>query len=118
MLSSHYHHHKSKAFSQLTQCPFTGTLLLFDPGATTSKLAAEKLGPGLDQVTGEAVEEMETATQPLGAPGAGIATQPVQAPGSFTEVQPTGEGDMSAASDSDLIGDPPGPVCRQGGLQR
>ena len=29
MLSSHYHHHKSKAFSQLTQCPFTGTLLLF-----------------------------------------------------------------------------------------
>ena len=46
----------------------------FDPGATTSKLAAEKPGPGLDQVTGEAVEEMETATQPLGAPGAGIAT--------------------------------------------
>ena len=62
----------------------------FDPGATTSKLAAEKSGPGLDQVTGEAVEEMETATQPLGAPGAGIATQPVQAPGSFPEVQPTG----------------------------
>ena len=29
MLSSHYHHHKSKTFSQLTQCPFTGTLLLF-----------------------------------------------------------------------------------------
>ena len=28
MLSSHYHHHKSKTFSQLTQCPFTGTLLL------------------------------------------------------------------------------------------
>ena len=27
MLSSHYHHHKSKTFSQLTQCPFTGTLL-------------------------------------------------------------------------------------------
>ena len=73
----------------------------FDPGATTSKLAAEKSGPGLDQVTGEAVEEMETATQPLGAPGAGIATQPVQAPGSFPEVQPTGEGDVSAASDSE-----------------
>ena len=51
----------------------------FDPGATTSKLAVEKPGPGLDQVTGEAVEEMQTATQPLGAPGAGIATQPVQA---------------------------------------
>ena len=30
MLSSHYHHHKSKTFSQLTQCPFTGTLLLFE----------------------------------------------------------------------------------------
>ena len=73
----------------------------FYPGATTSKLAAEKSGPGLDQVTGEAVEEMETATQPLGAPGAGIATQPVQAPGSFPEVQPTGEGDVSAASDSE-----------------
>ena len=28
MLSSHYHHHKSKTFSQLSQCPFTGTLLL------------------------------------------------------------------------------------------
>ena len=73
----------------------------FDPDATTSKLAAEKPGPGLDQVTGEAVEEMETATQPLGAPGAGIATQPVQAPGSFPEVQPTGEGDVSAASVSE-----------------
>ena len=73
----------------------------FDPGATTSKLAVEKPGPGLDQVTGEAVEEMQTATQPLGAPGAGIATQPVQAPGSFPEVQPTGEGELSAGSDSE-----------------
>ena len=44
---------------------------------------------------------MQTATQPLEAPGAGIATQPVQAPGSFPEVQPTGEGDLSAASDSE-----------------
>ena len=35
---------------------------------------------------------MQTATQPLGAPGAGIATQPVQAPGTFPEVQPTGVG--------------------------
>ena len=26
MLSSHYHLHKSKTLSQLTQCPFTGTL--------------------------------------------------------------------------------------------
>ena len=57
----------------------------FDPGATTSNLPVE----------------MQTATQPLGAPGAGIATQPVQAPGSFPEVQPTGEGDLSAASDSE-----------------
>ena len=30
MLSSHYHLHKSKTLSQLTQCPFTGTLLLLD----------------------------------------------------------------------------------------
>ena len=44
---------------------------------------------------------MQTATQPLGAPGAGIATQPVQAPGSFPEVQPIDEGDLSAASDSE-----------------
>ena len=29
MLSSHYHLHKSKTLSQLTQCPFTDTLLLF-----------------------------------------------------------------------------------------
>ena len=29
MLSSHYHLPKSKTLSQLTQCPFTGTLLLF-----------------------------------------------------------------------------------------
>ena len=73
----------------------------FFPGATTSKLAVEKSGPCLDQATGEAVEEMQTATQPLGPPGAGIATQPVQAPGSFPEVQPTGEGDLTAASDSE-----------------
>ena len=74
---------------------------IFDPGATTSKLAVEKSGPCFDQTTGEAVEEMQNATQPLGAPGAGIATQPVQAPGSFPEVQPTGEEDLSAASDSE-----------------
>ena len=35
MLSSHYHHHKSKTFSQLTQCPFTGTLLLFEKEVLT-----------------------------------------------------------------------------------
>ena len=52
-------------------------------------------------LTGNAVEEMQTATQPLGAPGAGIATQPVQAPGSFPEVQPTGGEDLNAASDNE-----------------
>ena len=84
-----------------TQKPF------FYPGATTSNLPVdknlpvEKSGPCLDQATGIAVEEMQTATQPLGAPGAGIATQPVRAPGSFPDVQPTGEADLSAASDSE-----------------
>ena len=84
-----------------TQKPF------FDPGATTSNLPVEnslpvdRSGPCLDQATSIAVEEMQTATQPLGAPGAGIATQPVQAPGSFPEVQHTGEVDLSAASDSE-----------------
>ena len=64
-------------------------------------LPVEKPGPCLDQATGIAVEEIQTATQPLGAPGAGIATQPVQAPGSFPEVQPTGNVDLNAASDSE-----------------
>ena len=73
----------------------------FDPGATTSSQAAMNSGPCLDQATGEAVDEMQTATQPLEAPGAGTATQPVQAPGSVPDVQPTGEGDLSAASDSE-----------------
>ena len=68
----------------------------FEP--STSKLPVEKTlpsekpGPCLVQATGNAAEEMQTATQPLGAPGAGIATQPVQAPG-YEE--------MSAASDSE-----------------
>ena len=73
----------------------------FDPGVTTSSLARETTGPCLDQATGDAVDEMQTATQPLEAPGAGTATQPVQAPGSVPDVQPTGEGDLSAASDSE-----------------
>ena len=74
---------------------------LFEPAASTSKLPVEKPGPGLDQATSNAVEEMQTATQPLGAPGAGIATQPVQAPGSIPDVQPTGEAELSAASESE-----------------
>ena len=53
----------------------------FDPGASTSSRARETSGASLVQVTGEAVEEMQTATQPLEAPGAGTVTQPVQAPG-------------------------------------
>ena len=48
-----------------------------DPGATPSSLARETTGPCLDQATSEAVDEMQTATQPLEAPGAGTATQPV-----------------------------------------
>ena len=77
----------------------------FEP--STSKLPVEKTqpcekpGPCLDQATGTAVEEMQTATQPLGAPGAGIATQPVQAPGSSLDVLPTGETDLTAPSDSE-----------------
>ena len=77
----------------------------FEP--TTSKLLVEKSlptekpSPCLDQATGNAIEEMRTATQPLGAPGAGIATQPVQAPRSFPDVQPTSETDLSAPSDSE-----------------
>ena len=66
----------------------------FDPGASTSSLAT----PASVQATGEAVDEMQTATQPLEAPGAGTATQPVQAPGSVPDVLPssTGEADLSA----------------------
>ena len=71
------------------------------PGATSSSLARETTGPCLDQATGEAVDEMQTATQPLEAPGAGTATQPVQAPGSVPDFQPTCEGDLSGASDSE-----------------
>ena len=44
---------------------------------------------------------MQTATQPLEAPGAGTATQPVQAPGSVPDGQATCEVDLSAASDSE-----------------
>ena len=73
----------------------------FDPGASTSSLARDSSSPSFVQATGEAVEEMQTATQPLEAPGAGTATQPVQAPGSVPDVQPFSEGDLSAASDSE-----------------
>ena len=72
-----------------------------DPGASTSSLARGSTGPSLVQATDEAVDEMQTATQPLEAPGAETATQPVQAPGSVPDVQPSSEGDLSAASDSE-----------------
>ena len=86
---------KSASDVTTSQKPF------FDPGATTSSLARETTGPCLDQATGEAVDEMQTATQPLEAPGAWTATQFVQAPGSVPDVQPTCEGDLSGASDSE-----------------
>ena len=73
----------------------------FDPSASTSSLARETFGPSLVQATGEAVEEMQMATQPLEAPCPGTATQPVQVPGSVPDVQPSGEGDIGAASDSE-----------------
>ena len=86
---------KPEAEVTTSQKPF------FDPGANTSSLARETSGPSLGQATGGAVEEMQTATQPLKAPGAGTTTQPVQAPGSVPDVQPSCEGDLSAASDSE-----------------
>ena len=73
----------------------------FYPGASTSSLARGSTGPSLVQATDEAVDEMETATQPLEAPSAGTATQPVQAPGSVPDVQPSGEGELSTPSDSE-----------------
>ena len=51
MLSSHYHHHKSKTFSQLTQCPFTGTLLLLDESGglgSSRKRSYSQSSDGLD----------------------------------------------------------------------
>ena len=73
----------------------------FDPGASTSSQSTGVACSSIVQATGEAVEEMEMATQPLEAPGAGTATQPVQAPGSVPDAQPTSEGDISAASESE-----------------
>ena len=46
MLSSHYHLHKSKTLSQLTQCPFTGTLLLLTGGNKLAKMLYMKLQSG------------------------------------------------------------------------
>ena len=78
----------------------------FDPAASTSSLArpASVTGPSLVQATGEAVDEMQTATQPLEAPGAGTATQPVQAPGSVPDVLPSGTGDAELSAEQTLTG--------------
>ena len=78
----------------------------FDRGASTSSLTrpASVTGPSLVQATSEAVDEMQTATQPLEAPGAGTATQPVQAPGSVLDVLPSGTGDVDLSADQTLTG--------------
>ena len=115
MLSSHYHHHKSKTFSQLTQCPFTGTLLLFKiqklvptktSTGTVTQPAEAFTGTSPVQATGDvaastratqpveaastkrAVAASMTATRPVEAPGTvRVTTQlPVEAPGARSEV--------------------------------
>ena len=64
---------KPAAEATTSQKPF------FDPGAGIGSLARStgNSGPSLVQATGNAVDEMQTATQPLEAPGGGTATQPV-----------------------------------------
>ena len=52
----------------------------------------------------DAVDEMQTATQPLEAPSAGTTTQPVQAPGSVADVLPSGTGDVDFNADQTLTG--------------
>ena len=78
----------------------------FDPGASTSSLARStgNSGSSLVQATGDAVDEMQTATQPLEASGARTATQPVQAPGSVPDVLPSGTGDVDFNADQTLTG--------------
>ena len=78
----------------------------FDPGANTNSLArsSSTTSPSLGQATGEAVDEMQTATQPLEAPGAGTATQPVQAPGSVPDVPPSSTSDTDFNADQTLTG--------------
>ena len=49
----------------------------FDPGASTSSLAKSR------------GDEVQTATQPVEAPGAGTAIPPVQAPGAVPDVLPS-----------------------------
>ena len=91
-----------KPAAEVTTCqkPF------FDPGASTSSLARStgNSGPSLVQATSDAVDEMQTATQPLEAPGAGTATQPLQAPGSVPDVLPSGTGDVEVNADQTLTG--------------
>ena len=72
----------------------------------TSSLARStgNSGPSLVQATGDALDEMQTATQPLEASGAGTATQPVQAPGSVPDVLPSGTGDVDFNAHQTLTG--------------
>ena len=80
---------------------------LFDPGASTSSLAksTEPTGPSLVQATGDAVvpprgDEMQTATQPVEAPGSRTATQP----GSVPDVLPSSTGDADFSAHQTLTG--------------
>ena len=75
MLSSHCHHHKSKTFSQLTQCPFTGTLLLFtffllltgvmrkEEGGKRGKKKMDERQEEREKESGEVEERTEEGTE-------------------------------------------------------
>ena len=84
MLSSHYHLHKSKTLTQLTQCPFTGTLLLFNSGTSTTGLSSGVTvggtGSSLGQTTGEAAVMREAVNK--------SATRPVEGPGTVPQTSP------------------------------
>ena len=109
----------------------------FDPETSTSGLSSgvtvEVTGSNLVQTTGEAavvsgaasnsatrpvegpsteVVTQQNATQPVEAPGAGMATQPVEAPAAGPEVLLTGTGNAALQSDSeeDLQSEPGSPV--------
>ena len=76
MLSSHYHLHKSKTLIQLTQCPFTGTLLLFFK--TMHKLLTYV------HISSKPWATSGSAEQPLQALGDRARNQPKQHPSNRT----------------------------------
>ena len=108
----------------------------FDPGTSTSGLfsgvTVGGTGSSIGQTTGEAavmreavnksathpVEvpgtdvKQQNTTQPVEAPGAGMATQPVEAPGTGPDVLLSGAGETVLQSDSDydLQSEPGSPV--------